>query len=295
MKKLLKEGVAAVVRSGLGWYALEATILRVSRYVEWERKRSLRRAGEQVAHQAIRQVCPDLVVKHGPFQGLSYPEAKSAGSGLLPKLIGSYERELQVTLESICQTAYTEIVDVGCAEGYYAVGLAMRLPAATVYAYDTDEEARRLCRQMAELNGVDGRVVIGSACTPEVLKSIRFTGKGLVVCDCEGYEKTLFSEQTSAVLEDQDLLIEVHSFKDPTIPSHLFSLLHRTHEIEIFAAVTDDSKASSYDYPELSQYDQRTKIAILAERRARGMEWFFCRSKSRSRSAWNALQEVSST
>ena len=44
------------------------------------------------------------------------------------------------------------------AEGYYAVGLTVRMPAADVFAFDTDAEAQRMCRDMAERNGVSEHV-----------------------------------------------------------------------------------------------------------------------------------------
>jgi 2-polyprenyl-3-methyl-5-hydroxy-6-metoxy-1,4-benzoquinol methylase len=82
-----------------------------------------------------------LVVLDGPFAGMRYvPQA--AGSSLLPKLLGCYEAELHPTLTSVFSLNYRQVVDVGCAEGYYAVGLATRILEARVFAFDTDMQAR---------------------------------------------------------------------------------------------------------------------------------------------------------
>ena len=114
---------------------------------------------------------------------MKYPDQKSVGSALIPKIVGSYESELHQIIGKICNTDYSEIVDIGCAEGYYAVGLAMRIPTARVYAYDINAKAIDLCRQMAQINNVADRVTTGSFCDINTLKSIPFTKKALIISD----------------------------------------------------------------------------------------------------------------
>lgn len=102
---------------------------------------------------------PALRVLWGPFAGLRYvPE--SAGSALIPKLLGCYEQELRLVLEALIRGKPRHIVNIGCAEGYYAVGLAWRLPKAEVGAYNSDSRAREFCARLARLNGVEARVRI---------------------------------------------------------------------------------------------------------------------------------------
>ena len=77
----------------------------------------------------LHQLFADGIVKHGPFAGLKYPELNSIGSALYPKLLGCYEAEIQDWIEAICNTDYSEIVDVGCAEGFYGFVMSdRRLP-----------------------------------------------------------------------------------------------------------------------------------------------------------------------
>ena len=82
-----------------------------------------------------------MAVRHGVFAGMSYPDGKSTGSVLVPKLLGSYEVELEPVWKSLFTSDYDTIVDVGCAEGYYAVGFARRRPASHIFAYDTNDHA----------------------------------------------------------------------------------------------------------------------------------------------------------
>ena len=86
-----------------------------------------------------------LEVLNGPFKGMKYPEFLSLGSTLIPKLIGSYEAELHPIIDEIIACGYEEIWDVGCAEGYYAVGLALMSPTSKIRAYDIDIHSRKAC------------------------------------------------------------------------------------------------------------------------------------------------------
>ena len=140
-----------------------------------------------------QEISPDNKVLTGPFKGMVYAELKSTGSPLLPKILGSYEDELHDIFAKIIPYRYNTVIDVGCAEGYYAVGLAMRLPAATVYAFDTDEVGLARCKKMAEINKVANRVILKGFCDANTLRDFDYKHPSLVICDCEGYEQQLFA------------------------------------------------------------------------------------------------------
>ncbi len=233
---------------------------------------------EQTITQAIAEVCPDHTVRHGPFQGMKYAETKSVGSALFPKLLGCYEREIHPVIERICDRPYSEIIDIGCAEGYYAVGLAMRIPTATVHAFDTHAEGIRLCQSMAEQNGVAERLVTGEFCDRATLNAFSFRGRGLIFCDCEGYEQELLTEVVRATLSKHDLLIEIHDGLDPSISANIRQLFSATHRLEAIKVVDDATRLATYHYPELERYDQETRGILTAECRAISTEWFFLES-----------------
>lgn len=217
----------------------------------------------------------DLVVRHGPFRGMRYPQARSVGSTLVPKLIGSYEKEIHTFIDRICNVPYTAIVDIGCAEGYYAIGLAMRISGATVYAFDTHTEAIALCRAMAELNGVSSRVVTGEFCSSETLASLDLGSRALIVCDCEGFEGTLFTRQTVGAFANHDVLVELHDFLDIELSSSIREVFSETHDIHAVKSVDDLEKAHTYVYGELEGFDLSSRKILLAETRPSIMEWFF--------------------
>ncbi|MGI8527335.1 MAG: hypothetical protein ACR2K5_14395 [Pseudolabrys sp.] len=99
-------------------------------------------------------------VQSGPFKGMRFVERSAEGCHV-PKLLGSYERELHPYLEAAIKRGYRHVVNIGMAEGYYAVGMALRMTAAQVHVFDINEEARKVCTNVAALNGVTDRVSVG--------------------------------------------------------------------------------------------------------------------------------------
>jgi hypothetical protein len=275
MKPLIKKAISRAVRNDRVWKIVNATIVRIARYAERERNR----APYAVVQDAITTISPDLTVRHGVFRGMKYPTDTSAVTVLIPKLLGLYEREIQPALEAICSTPYTEIVNIGCAEGYYAVGLAMRIPGARVFAYDINKQALRLCRRMARMNHVSGRLTTGAFCDANTLNGIPLTGRALILSDCEGYEQELFTEETAPLLAGHDLLIEIHDFVHAGISSHIRKLFEATHAIEVFQSLDDAKKVELYDCHELEGFDLATRKILLAEHRPAIMEWFYLKAR----------------
>jgi methylase of polypeptide subunit release factors len=83
---------------------------------------------------------------------------------LVPKLLGSYEAELHPVLDQVIRNNYETIIDVGCAEGYYAVGLALSLPTTHVHAFDIDSRARELCTIWRRPTRSQERVIVEGEC-----------------------------------------------------------------------------------------------------------------------------------
>ena len=276
IKTVFKNLVERTARNSFGWWfyrgcgRLSDSLGRVYGHAKFVRQETDR--DERLA-RLVKELFPSLTVAHGPFQGMRYPAAESHGSMLLPKLLGSYESELHPVLQTLFANDYSAIVDIGCAEGYYAVGLGQRFPRASVYAFDTSAKARELCAAMAKLNGVERRIHMGSFCTDAALRAISLGRRALIVSDCEGYEKVLFNKELACFLANHDLIIEAHDFIDIEISPSLRNIFSETHQVESIASMDDIEKAHTYQYPELGPYSASERHAILSERRPGIMRW----------------------
>ncbi|MEO6786364.1 MAG: hypothetical protein ABI318_09550 [Chthoniobacteraceae bacterium] len=201
-----------------------------------------------------------LTVQSGPFAGMRYLE-ESCSSALLPKLIGTYEDELHPTIEALLRSAPSAVVDIGCAEGYYAVGMAMRLPGTTVHAYDMDSKARSLCGELGRLNGVAERVLIHQQFTPACLPELP-SERLLVICDVDGYEVNLFSSESAAHWRQANLIVELHDFQGLPCLETVRNCLVGSHRIELLSSRTK-TPPSLQALEHLSEADRKLAVDEL--------------------------------
>lgn len=273
MKALLVQFLSKASNSPTLKKILDASLVKASDFYLRNQIPAMEGAAAAQFEALSSQLKAELTVRSGPFQGMKYPGAKAAGSAFIPKLLGSYERELHPELERLIAKGYDDVVDVGCAEGYYATGMALRLPGARVHAYDTSGTARELCHAMAVLNGVNQRVKVETTCTPETLMQLPKPGRTLIIVDCEAYEKFLFTPAVRDALKGCDLLIETHDFLDVNISTDLEALFASTHKITHVLSADDIQKAKHYAYPELAAFPVPVRFHLLRESRPMIMEW----------------------
>jgi len=130
-------------------------------------------------------------VLQGPLAGLDFL-AQSAEGCHIAKLLGCYEQPLQPHIEHAIRQDYPLVLNIGCAEGYYAVGLARRMAATRVLAFDVDPRAQDTCRALAQKNGVAERVQVRALFGTQDFDGYR-DQRVLVLCDIEGAESALLA------------------------------------------------------------------------------------------------------
>ncbi len=216
-----------------------------------------------------------LEVRRGPFAGLRYPDALVAGHGdLVAKLVGTYELELAPVLEAWIGHGVERFVDVGAAEGFYAVGMAVASPATRVVAFELDPAARAQLAVLAEHNGVGDRVEIRGACTPAELAALRGDGVA-VLSDCEGGEAALLDPVAAPALTRWPLLVELHEFVVPGVTETLRRRFAPTHDVELIDGRPRDGERP----PELRGVGERDRARLLGERRPGPMQWMRLRPR----------------
>jgi hypothetical protein len=215
-----------------------------------------------------------LVIQSGPFSGMTYM-SQAICSTLVPKLLGSYEAELHGVFSEVFARNYETLIDIGCAEGYYAVGSALRLPNARVIAFDINERARNLCMRLAQANHVADRVQVEGQCSHERLRSLIST-RTLIICDCEGCEMELLNPELVPELGDSDLVLELHDMIEAGITPTMLARFHATHEITLIDAVERDPS----EFPVLRTFGPLTQRAAVAEFRGGPMQWAYMRARA---------------
>lgn len=217
-----------------------------------------------------------LAVRNGPFEGLLYLPESSCFS-LIPKLLGSYEAALHPIFAELTTNRYDNIINVGCAEGYYAVGLARRCPDTPVVAFDSDRAARSLCKRTAQLNRVTRNLAVRGECHPEVLAAV-IGNRSLIVCDCEGDEARLLDPFRVPGLERCDLIVELHASIDPDIPGLIATRFQETHSVRVIR-----ENSALIPLPEIKAFTWFDRpLATYEERAGAEALWAVLKSKDRN-------------
>jgi hypothetical protein len=233
--------------------------------------------GLWVAHRFVYEY--GTTVRAGPFKGLELVERAVYSPHLADlvtaKLLGCFERELHPAIERALDAGYSTFVNVGAAEGYYAVGLARRVPGSRVYAFEIEEDRRELCREIARANGVEDRVEVLGECRPDWLAQLEEDCFAIV--DCEGCEVELLGPEQAANLRTSTLIVELHDFIDPRSTSSIAERFSETHHLEYVAA----TPRYSAEYPELSDiFGWKNRELAISELRAHPMGWAVLTPKS---------------
>ncbi len=238
-------------------------------------------------------------VGQGPFAGMHYIN-HAVGSAFIPKLLGIYERELSACIEKACAMHFPLIVDIGAAEGYYAVGLARRNPNARIVAFEMEKKGRAALREMAGLNGIAveeirndpllraascfrAQLEVQGKCEFENLQAVlKSAERALVVCDVEGYEDALLVPEKIPALGRANLLVEMHDFCCPGITERITQRFAATHDIERIW----QKPRSRDEFPFRTFYTRLLpKIYIdwaVSEWRPERMSWLWMRSRNGS-------------
>jgi hypothetical protein len=216
-----------------------------------------------------------LEVMTGPLAGLKcFP--LSHGSALVPKLIGAYEAELYPVLVAGFRKRYTTVIDVGCAEGFYVVGCALKLPQARVHGFDLDRKSLAACKRLAELNQVADRIILHERCTHDDLARL-IDDRTLIICDCEGFEVELLDPVRVPALRRADILVELH---DRLVLGASKTVTRRFPPQRVTMIQSRDRNPS--DYPLLATLSASDQNFAVDEFRGGPMEWAFIEGVAKS-------------
>ena len=197
---------------------------RARKYEEGYRRRS-------GVTELAERMAGDLRVEAGPFAGMRLRGPLAAVDAAPAKLLGSYELEIGHVFAAAAADRVTTFVDVGCADGYYAVGMAFASPTTHTYAFDIAKSAQRVCRALAEQNGVADRVHIGARCDADALRRLPLDGS-LVLVDIEGAEVDFLDAEVVAYCRRATIVVEVHEDVVPNAEEVLTARFESTHVVE---------------------------------------------------------------
>jgi len=201
-------------------------------YTKWQALRSRILARDEKRLRELALANTGAIVHGGPFKGM----ATRSCQGRLPaaQLLGSFECELHATIEECIARGYDRLINIGCSCGYYAVGMALRMPRLDVHAFDLDPEARSACRRLATENQVADRITLAGE-----FEGPEFAALGgprtLVICDIEGGELDVLDPERQPALREMDIIVELHDALRLDTSSTVCGRFEASHEVRLIA------------------------------------------------------------
>lgn len=227
------------------------------------------RQNARLAKMTLRELgSPDQVLT-GPFQGMRFTVHGLAQGGIIPKVVGCYEMELWPAVDQIIGWGPTRVVDIGAAEGYYAVGFAKRLPAARIVGFEMDVVLQKALRRIAEANGVLDHVDVNGFCDVRALeRAMRGEERCAVIVDVEGYEDLLMDPTAVPQLADAIILCEIHDALVPGVGERIRARFADSHTLTVIPT----RARTAADLPPNRQLSHNAAV-VLSEGRKGPMEW----------------------
>jgi hypothetical protein len=218
----------------------------------------------------------------GPFKGMRY-SGETAHSVLLPKVLGTYECEIAEDIVSLIGNSQTTIINVGCAEGYYANGALKLNPVVHVIAFDTEVLAQKACQAIASRNGYEQRMTVGGFCDGTMLNDLLASEHAdLLIVDAEGYERVLLDPQNTPNLLTTSILVEIHESTKGEMSQLLLSRFSESHIIKQVSAREPSWRDIEHPvYRTLARLSPQIEKTFVFERPS-GMSWLIMQTKATS-------------
>jgi hypothetical protein len=161
------------------------------------------------------------IVQYGPFAGMQWldnPRWGRSEQGVM--ILGLYEQEV---LENLAEAParFRVFVDVGAADGYYAVGLLHSGRVDRSVAFESIPECRVAISRLAAKNGVSDKITILGTASDRFVDSLRThkinSHETMFLIDIEGAEFKVLTEEVFAFLKDSMIIVETHAhiYADP--------------------------------------------------------------------------------
>ena len=218
----------------------------------------------------------NFTVQNGFFTGLIVPPKTSWGDDIMPKILGTYEEELFPVFESLKDCYFSALINIGCADGFFAVGLAQRLQFKKVFAIDISSDALEICKENRAANGVTTPFDYMLSIDRTGLEQILAEKPGsLVLCDCEGFELELFDGIDAKSIEQAHFIIECHDFVDRTITERIENALRPTHDLTLI----EEGARNPNAFPDLKPLSNSDRWQAMNELRPETMHWIVAKPK----------------
>ena len=173
-------------------------------------------------------------IQNGPFRGMKFARIVPEHP-LSAKIFGTYEEAIAPVISWMMEAGFKQFINVGSAEGYYAIGLARSSPSVRVEAFECVHRMHSLLELIAAKNGVTHQITQhGLADINSLQHHLAMQPTPVLLMDIEGGERELLNPQIVPSLAPAIILVEVHLHVHANLIEILVSRFCHTHTILLF-------------------------------------------------------------
>lgn len=216
------------------------------------------------------------IIQYGPFAGMHWLDNPHRGRSEQGGIIfGLYEQEVLENLVG-APSGYRVFVDVGAADGYYAVGLLHTGRVDRSVAFESMAECRAAIARLAAENSVSDKItILGTASDrfEDMLSAHKINSQeSMFLFDIEGAEFKILTEKVFDFLRNSLIIVETHAhiYADPQGEmDRLIKRASRTHR----ATTWYPGARNPWTIKELDEFPEIDRWILCSEGRYEIQQW----------------------
>jgi hypothetical protein len=243
---------------------LERQKLATQAMRETWRKESIAQRIERISLETY-DLCEGRV-SFGLFSGLRLNRDTWWGqSDLGAQCLGLYEKEILNLISA--HGPFKTFLDIGAADGYYAVGLLHAKMAKKAICFEISEDGQRAIERNWRLNGKPGKLEVYGEADGHSISSIaeKLCENTLVLIDVEGFEFQLLSPELIAILGQCNVVLEIHNWIEGFAEKYPVLLRNLDKYFDITVIAQSDRNTQNIGL--LRSYTDDNRLLVSSERR----------------------------
>lgn len=214
-------------------------------------------------------------VLYGYFKNLKIVSYRWGARDLGSIILGEYERNIVEYINKV-ESNYTIFVDVGAADGLYAVGLLHNRKMKKSICFESSADGRASIELNAKANRVQQSISIRKTATGQFARDLsdEFGDElqnCLILIDIEGGEFDLLTSENLQILRNSVVIVELHKEAGDyeSKLSKLYLNAKKFHEIRMLHR----TGANPFEFKELESWPDEDRQIIFSEGRRYSMTW----------------------
>lgn len=220
------------------------------------------------------------VIKYGPFSGLRLSKNPWWGKSDLGSMcLGIYEEEILKFLFSDQLNDRKTLIDIGAADGYYAIGLLKSKRINKAICYEISNDGQETILSNWKLNEEPGEIEINGDVFDDFINKNKSTdfSQCITIIDIEGAEFLFLSKQILEFIKNSYVLIEIHNWI-PDFMNKYSSFLKDANEF-FDIDILDRSERNTFKFEELRSFTDDNRLLITSEARPCVMRFLILKPK----------------